>query len=315
MSRIYDALRHTADPVVRMIDGEQDANQAGLEFAAPAATAESEIIPLHTVQKAGIEDTGIPPTVFAQDAYSDAIDKRGYRTVRIRARASMPILPYDGSDHRTAESYRILRTNILHHAVRPKVIAVSSAGSGDGKTTSAINLAGVLSLKQDIQTLLVDGDLRHGSIAPMLGIDSSPGLAEVLSGECALKDAIVQTENLPNLHVLPAGRSWTNPAELLDSPAWNELGKVLRERFHFTVVDATPIGIVADYDLVQVICDGTVMVVRPDHTDRNAYTKAIQTIPKGKLLGVLLNCTQDWFLWRVRDYYGYYGQGKKPSEG
>src|SRR5262249_22050507 len=155
-------------------------------------------------------------------------------------------------------------------------------------------------LKQEIDVLLVDGDLRHGSVAPMLGIDSSPGLAEVLTGQCSLEDAIVGTENLANLYVLPAGRTSTNPAELFDSPACRELGKNLRERFKFTVVDTTPIGVVTDYDLIQAVCDGTIMVVRPDHTNRADFSKAMGSIAKGKLLGAVVNCAEDWFLWRVR---------------
>jgi capsular exopolysaccharide synthesis family protein len=148
------------------------------------------------------------------------------------------------------------------------MIAISSAGSGDGKTTSAINIAGALALKQDMRVLMVEGDLRQGSISAQLGIEATPGLAEVLSGLCSLDEAIVQTENLPNLHILPGGRTLANPAELLDSPAWRAMAPDLRERFHFVVVDTTPIGVVADYDLIQAVCDGTVVVLRPDHTDR-----------------------------------------------
>ena len=175
---------------------------------------------------------------------------------------------------------------------------------------SAINIAGALALKQDMRVLLIDGDLRQGSIGSKLGIEVKPGLGEVLTGQCSLEEAIVQTENLPNLHILPGGRPFTNPAELFDSNAWRTLVQDLRERFQFIIVDTTPVGVVADYDLIQGVCDGTVVVVRPDHTDRQACMKAILSIPKGKLLGALLNGAEDWFLWRVRDFYGYYGNSK-----
>jgi capsular exopolysaccharide synthesis family protein len=218
------------------------------------------------------------------------------------------VLPFDGTDRKTAESYRILRTNLLHLAAQPKVIAISSAGPGDGKTTTAINISGALALKRESRVLLIDCDLRHGSVAPALGIEPSPGLAEALTGLCPLEDAIAQTDVLPNLFVLPAGRPMANPAELLDSGAFREMVSELREKFHFSVVDTTPIDIVADYALVQEVCDGTILVVRSDHTDRRTCMNAFQSVAKGKLLGTVLNCAQDWFLWRTRDYYGYYGR-------
>lgn len=295
MSRLYDALKHTENAVVRMIEGEQNgqpvSSSGHIETIAPVEP-EIAVEPLP------------PPESNLDYLFTPSIGEYSYRTVTIRASAKMPVLPFDGSDRRTAECYRILRTNIVHHPARPQMVVISSAGSGDGKTTSAINIAGALALKQDIRVLLVDGDLRHGTIASRLGIEASPGLAEVLIGQRSLNEAIVQTENLPNLYVLPSGQTLANPAELLDSGAWRRLAQELRERFQFIVVDTTPIGAVADYDLIQVVCDGTVMVLRPDHTDRQDCMKAIQSVPKEKLLGALLNRTEDWFLWRLRNYYG-----------
>lgn len=311
MSKIYDALKHSESPVVGMIEDEQSRQLAVPEIPdsmeAMMALGEEvcergEIEPefnqvLETEEKIGYS----PAPVL--------IGEGGYRIARIRVSASQPVLPFDGSDRRTAECYRSLRTNILHHSAQPKTMAVSSAGPGDGKTTSAINLAGVLALKRDIRVVLVDADLRQGSISTKLGIESSPGLAEVLAGESSLEEAIVQTEILPNLHVLPAGRSSVNPAELLDSEAWRDLISELRGKFQFTIVDTTPIGVVTDYALVEEVCDGTMVVVRPDHTDRRTCVKAIHSVAKGKLLGTVLNCAQDWFLSRTHDYYGYYGSG------
>lgn len=295
MSRLYDALKHTENAVVRMIEGEQNSQpMSSSDRIETTAPVESEIL-VEPLPEASLDYLSFAPSLTNE--YS-------YRTVTVRALTKLPVLPFDGSDRRTAECYRILRTNIVHHPGRPKMVVISSAGSGDGKTTSAINIAGALALKQDIRVLLVDGDLRHGSIAARLGIEASPGLAEVLIGQCSLNEAIVQTENLPNLHVLVSGQTLANPAELLDSGAWRGLAQELRERFHFIVVDTTPIGAVADYDLIQVVCDGTVMVLRPDHTDRQACMKAIQSVPKEKLLGAVLNRTDDWFLWRLRNYYG-----------
>ena len=306
MSRIYDALKQTENAVVRMIEDEQDKD----------AVLPDSIDGMLSLGKDVCERDQIEGSMYpglTEEYVPDVPDRNesGYRTVKVRVRGTQPVLPFDGTAHRTAECYRILRTNILHHVAQPKVIAVSSAGPGDGKTTSAINLAGALALKQDNRVLLIDGDLRRGSIAPVLGIDSTPGLTEVLSESCTLEDAIVQTDILANLHVLPAGKTGVNPTELLDSEVCREMMRQLRERFHFVIVDTTPIGMVADYALVQEFCDGTIVVVRPDHTERPACMKAFQGIPNGKLLGTVLNCVEDWLLWKTRNSYGYYGDAEQ----
>lgn len=301
MSRMYEALKRTENPVIQMIEAEQTEAPPPDSVETMLALGE-EICERQQPTPAPAVEVRLPlaePKAPARD---------GYRTVALQVKSKEPLLPFDGTDPRPAECYRVLRTNLLHHSASPKVIAISSAGQGDGKSTNAINLSGILALKQDSRVLLIDADLRHGSIAPMLGIPESPGLAEVLTGRCSLRDAIVQADILPNLHILPGGQPPINPAELLDSALWRELVAQVRKQFPFVIVDTTPVAIVADYALVQQVCDGTVLVVRPDHTDRGNWTKALQTVPKGKLLGTVLNSAEDWLLWRTNDYYGYYGR-------
>ena len=298
MSKIFEALRQSENhTIIQVIEGEQ-----ATQPEAPASTYEPDFIVVSEEPPPPSED----PTVSVALSPVEITSGQGYRIVEMEVKAGLPILPFDGTDHRTAECYRIARTNILHHPAKPKVIVITSAGPGEGKTTSSINIPGALALKPDCQVLLVDADLRRGSIASMLGIPSSPGLVEVLTGEYQLNEAIVQTENLPNLFVLPAGDVSSNPTELLDSPAWREMVQHLREQFQFVIVDTTPVGIVADYHLVQRVSDGTIMIMRPDQTNRADYTAAMQHVLKGTLLGVLLNCAEEWALWKIRGYRGYY---------
>jgi Mrp family chromosome partitioning ATPase len=143
--------------------------------------------------------------------------KSRIRVVPIQLAESSPLLPYDGSSPRAGEQYRTVRTNLLQNPDAPRVLVVSSCGSGDGKTLSAVNTAGALAIKGETTVLLVDADLRNPSLAPALGLPPDPGLADVLHGDCKLEDAIVETAQFPNLYVLPAGKARRNPAELLDS--------------------------------------------------------------------------------------------------
>jgi len=126
-------------------------------------------------------------------------------------------------------------------------------------------------------------------------------------GACQLEDAIVRLEQFPNLCVLPGGKPNENPTELLDSGRWLALCAAVRQQFKYVIFDAPPMATVADYDLIQAHCDGVVLVVRPDHTDRKLCMQALELVPKDRLVGVVMNCVSDWFLWRTRDYY-YYGQ-------
>jgi Mrp family chromosome partitioning ATPase len=144
----------------------------------------------------------------------------------------------------------------------------------------------------------------------MLGVPQSPGLADVLAGRCSLERAIVRLDPFSNLFFLPPGERQGSPAELLDSGGWRALAGVLRKEFGFVVIDAPPIGLVADFDLVQAVADGVILVIRPDHTNRGLGLKALDAIPPDRLIGVVLNCSPDWFVTRSlgQSSYHYYGE-------
>ena len=95
-----------------------------------------------------------------------------------------------------------MRTKILHHPVKPRLILVSSPGPGDGKTVTAINLAGALSLKVEAKILLIDTDFRRSSIHVELGLPKEPGLTDVLVGAVPLAEAVIRTHQYSNLCVL-----------------------------------------------------------------------------------------------------------------
>jgi capsular exopolysaccharide synthesis family protein len=225
------------------------------------------------------------------------------RTVSLRLSAKDPLFPIDGV---AGEQYRIIRTKLIHHPKQPRMIAVVSPGSGDGKTVTSINLAGTLSLKKGTDVLLIDTDLRRAEMAKVLGLPSEPGLADILARDIPLEEAMVRIEQFPNLRVIPAGKSAANPGELLDSQRWRQLCVELRNRFHFMILDTPPIGPVADYDLIQGACDGVVMVLRPDKTKRSACMEALKAVPKDKFLGVITNAAEHWFLRKPQAAYYYY---------
>jgi capsular exopolysaccharide synthesis family protein len=233
------------------------------------------------------------------------------RTVSLQVSALTPVFPFlDEAQSAAAEQYRIIRTKLLHSARKPQLVVVSSPSSGDGKTITSINIAAALSLKENLSVLLVDADLRRPMVAELLGIPSAPGLAEVLSGRVSLGSAVVRAREFPNLCILPAGEGGHSATELLHSERWRLIIQQFRSQFDVVIMDATPIAVVADYELLQHVSDGVIVVVRPDHTERKACTSALQAVPKEKFIGIVLNCMKDWWLSKTYDY-DYYG--KKPK--
>jgi capsular exopolysaccharide synthesis family protein len=327
MSKLFEALKKAeADgqhpDIVVPLGLDETANAAQAEPQTEPGTLEEAPLPeVQASGNAGEEKAAIAEPAAESDdaaiaAYEQPEDAIAAHegSVTIRLAAGAPLLPFDGSHPRAGEQYRIIRTKIIQHANEPRMIVVSSAGPNDGKTVNSINIAGVLALKSDARVALVDADFRKSSIASMLGVPQSPGLADVLAGRCTLESTIVRIQQFPNLYVVPAGKPTANPTELLDSPGWSEACQELRQSFKFTIFDAPPIAAVADYDLIQMSCDGVLIIVRVDHTNRTNFFKAVELVPKEKLIGVVVNCVKEWFLWKTQDYSYYHFQTAEKAE-
>jgi protein-tyrosine kinase len=188
-----------------------------------------------------------------------------------------------------AEHYRSLRSRIaqLENDQVVRVIQVTSPGKGDGKTVTALNLA--LTMAQEFQrrVLVIDADLRNPRVHELLGLDPGPGLVEVLTGEAALQDALVE---LPAQHltVLRAGHTYDRPAEMLGSAPMRRLLDTLRAQFDRIVIDSAPAS-VADPGAIAPIVDGMLLVVRSGVTTRPAIARSIGSLPSSKLLGLVFN--------------------------
>jgi capsular exopolysaccharide synthesis family protein len=299
MSKIFDALRKAEQ---FRADGVADSVLEDAIAANSSATAVGTVLTEAPATAASFIPAEAEPVV---EARLPEIKPPAPRVAALQVSALAPVFPFEDLHSHAAEQYRMIRTKILHHPLQPRAIVVSSPTSGDGKTVTAINLAAVLALKKDTRVLLVDADLRRRDVHRVLGIPEKPGLADVLSGATSLEESIVRLEQFANLWVLPAGSGDRNPAELLESRRWREVIGDCRQRFTHVVIDATPIAAVTDFELIQLACDGVVLVVRPDHTNRGACHKALEAVAKEKMIGTVLNCVEEWFLWKPQGY-GYY---------
>ena len=206
-----------------------------------------------------------------------------------------------------AEQYRMLRTNFQSLRSKPgaKVIVVTSAVHGEGKSVTAINLALSLARQEKLRVVLVDADMRRGSIPKWLGLGArEEGLSTVLRRGGELDGSLVQLAQ-PALTVLPSGPHPDHPAELLESVAMKRVLATLESQFDFVVLDAPPVLPVADAGILAAQADGVVLVVRGGKTQRRTVLQAHEHVKKmkAKLIGCVL--THMEYLPGHAKYYRY----------
>lgn len=210
-----------------------------------------------------------------------------------------------------AEQYRALRHLVEQRqkAENLSVIAVSGPGVGDGKTTTAVNLAGALAQGSDASVLLVEADFRRPSIGQALGFNdsNSVGLVDaILDRSLGLVD-IAQPRPPFNLSVVLAGQTPPSPYELLKSSRLGALLDEARERYNYVVMDTPPLVAVQDCRVVARWVDGIIVVVAAHHTPRALLEAALDVLDPTKVLGIVFNGYDDLLSGRYASHYaGYY---------
>jgi succinoglycan biosynthesis transport protein ExoP len=193
-----------------------------------------------------------------------------------------------------SEALRTIRANLLLSSADypPRIVAISSAIQGEGKTTILANLA--VSLAQaHHRTLVIDGDLRLAGLSKLFQYTEQThpvGLTDFITGQSSLEESITPTM-IPHLDILPAGSTAPNPAELVGSASMKRLLQGLRERYDFILVDTPPIMAVADALLISRVVDSVLLVVRHGFTPRSVAREARSKLSrvKARVLGLVLN--------------------------
>ncbi|MDQ2975570.1 MAG: CpsD/CapB family tyrosine-protein kinase [Acidobacteriota bacterium] len=188
------------------------------------------------------------------------------------------------------EQFRSLRTRILQACEREQMrtFVVTSAGMGEGKTITALNLAWLLAQTEGVRALVIDSDLRQPCATEYLAIDAPVGLSEVLGGELGLQDAIVRLDPA-GLYLLPGGQARDDVAELLSGPTYAGVIAEARRMFDFIIIDAPPLGIFTDANVLINRADGALMVVHAGKTRYAMVDKLLEELPRERMLGVVLN--------------------------
>ena len=193
-------------------------------------------------------------------------------------------------DASTASQYRSICTRILHadQATPVKVIMITSAGGGEGKSVTAANLALTMAREYQRPTCLIDANLRSPKLQEMFGLPDGPGLVDVLTGRATLDQALTLVEPA-GVTVLTAGKGSEHPAELLGTPLMRRTIDGLRAQFDRIVVDTPAALPMVDFGMMEPLADRIVLVVRSGVTPKAAIQDVMTTIDAGRLLGVVLN--------------------------
>lgn len=248
----------------------------------------------------------------------DFLDNRVRRPADIEALYDLPVIGSIPSVHSSenvaliaaqkpssvqAEAYRELRTNLhfMLTADRMNTLLVTSSLSGEGKSSTAINLAQVLAQAGD-RVLLVDADLRRPSLAAELGLERTVGLTTVLIGDVELDD-VTQPLETAGLDVLTSGPIPPNPSELLGSEAMRSLLEAASEAYDYVVVDTAPLLAVTDAVALSRFVDGSLVVAQSDRVKKQQLGEALAKLDSvdARVLGVVANNAPR----EVRDVYTY----------
>ncbi|MBT9606339.1 polysaccharide biosynthesis tyrosine autokinase [Microbacterium sp.] len=231
-----------------------------------------------------------------------------------------PLIVHADPRNPRAESFRSLRTNLQFIDVdgSARSFVITSAGPGEGKSTTTANLAIALA-ETGARVALVDGDLRLPRVADYMGLEGGVGLTDVLIGRAELVD-VLQQWGSGKLFVLPSGRTPPNPSELLGSRAMQRTLEALAEAFDYVLVDAPPLLLVTDAAVVSRFTSGALIVAASGSTKKPHLTAAAEKLEAigSRLFGVIVTMLPtkgpDSYSYSAYSYSASTGEGSPTSE-
>jgi len=201
-----------------------------------------------------------------------------------------------------AEQYQGLRLTLerMRRNRELQLIAVTSPAAGEGKTMTAINLAGTLARgSEGARVLLIDADLRRPAVARQLALGSGGGLTDAVTNPQVTIDQVTERLEPYNLSVIPAGSLNCAVHHVLRSPRLEQILAAARERYDFIVLDTPPLLPVFDSALLANAVDGVLIVVAANQTPRKLLSESLNVLDPAKVLGIVFN--RDG-----RPLFGYY---------
>lgn len=314
MSKFFKALEQAERDRALLKQAERREEDGPAEIVSKAQTAEREEGP-SAGSPARMENAclDIAPDLMTSEQFRHLEPEAASGPARgILDRVDQRLVSLLNPNSFEAEQYRTLRHIVeqLHKNTDLCMVAISSPAVGDGKTTTAINLAGSLAQGPKDRVLLVEADLRRPSIIDYLGLGylSGKGLVDAILEPSVSLDDVVAMCPPYHMAVLPAGRIPASSYELLKSPRLEELLKELRRRYDYVVLDAPPVIPLPDCRLIGKSVDGFLLVVAAHKTPRKLLEEALNVLDPTKVLGLVFNSDD-------RPVAGYYYRHDQPTNG
>jgi capsular exopolysaccharide synthesis family protein len=302
MSRFFETLRELSrsSVVSNGAPSEEKGEESGtdgftnfplMDLSPDAATSESADEPLGSRFFGG----------GFLDAFAPRRNGMASKTVNVAIERKVPLIPHT-TDNSIVEHYRRLRTKIQQqHATKPiRSLLVTSPGQGEGKTVTVVNLGLSFAMLPDFKVLVIDGDLRRGTIGKWFGISNLPGLSNLIDGTAQIDEVLFKSEHL-QMHCMLSGTSERPAAELLASPILGETIRRASENFDLVLVDSPPVNLIADAQMLAGSCDGVLLIARAFSTTNVDFEKTMKDLLPFRIVGTVLNAGMP----ARRHYYRY----------
>jgi capsular exopolysaccharide synthesis family protein len=295
MSRIDEALARARNrpseqviPVPPPADGDETfASEPDLPPAQPEPV--SEVLP---AGEPPLQGAGGAPDIDADMRHQPLSEK----------------LSVSSGDPTSTEQYRRLAGRLYlaqaEHGTR--VVMVTSAMPGEGKTLTATNVALTLAESYKRQVLLIDADLRRPWVHEMFKVPNLSGLNDGLRSEEERKIPLLRVTD--NLSILTAGRPDRDPMSVLSSDRMRRVLQEASTRFDWVIIDTPPVALLTDAHLLASLVDAVLLVIQAGKTPLAAINKAVEAVGRERILGVVLNRADHASVYHAYDYYGSYGQ-------
>ena len=232
------------------------------------------------------------------------------------------IITRDNPKSPISESYRGLRTNILLSNTKDiKSILVSSAGPGEGKTTTVANLA-ITFANLGRKTLLVDTDLRRPVIHSVFNVKREPGVTNYLTGQTDDYRSLVKSSEIENLFLMTSGLIPPNPSEMLGTKKMTKFIKKLESEWDMILFDSPPLVAVTDATMISREIDSIILVIKAGQTDKKAFHHTMANLKniEAPLDGIVMNAVTSksnygsYYYYYYHQYYHYYSSNDDQSE-
>jgi capsular exopolysaccharide synthesis family protein len=259
--------KHKAEQAAKAQATDAAAAQPDRAPASPPVADASAAAPAKPAGKPGQPSTGM---------HSAKRNSNGY---------SRLMVAYHEPGSSITEEYRALRIKLTaEHNDGKLCFLITSSDAGEGKTVTCANLAVVLAEREDRKTIIVDGDVRKGTLSSLFGQPREPGLANILKGAVTLRDTVCKTA-FPNLFLLPAGKAGSHQfGELLIRPELEDLVNQLRREYDYVIFDSPPINTnTPDAGMIGRATGQAMLVVRMNKTRRESVEDAIRQLHGAKV--------------------------------